>query len=206
MPAINTKVDICNMALGHLGNRNTVTNIDTPRNDKETTFSLWYDITRQGLLKTLMPNFALARIIVSQKTAPAFGYAYAYEYPQRCLKMLGIGDIDCKGNVKYTVEDNLILTDQLYENGMPIRFIDDIKDVNAMSPEFVMTLSVELAKRVALSVTQDQGKLSAILKLLPAEMANTSGLNAQENPPIRKSSSRFRASRAVNVSDQHFKK
>jgi len=157
--AINSKVDLCNMSLGHLGNYGTITDIDTPTEDKEITFALWYDISRQTFLKMTMPNFALDRRVVSRRsTLPPFGtdlgYQYAYEYPNDCLKLLGIGEVMEKEN-NYAVEGRNIWTDELYENGLPIRFIKDITDVTVMSPEFKMTFSVYLASNVALEITQD---------------------------------------------------
>lgn len=202
MAAITTKVDICNLAIGGLGNRNTITNIDTPKNDKEIVMALWYDITRQLLLKTLMPNFALDRVIVSAKAVPAGysgSYAYCFEYPVYCLKLLGIGDIDQKGDISYAVEGNSIFVNEEFPNGMPIRIVRDITDVPSMSTEFVITLASELGKRTALPITQDPQKKAGAIKDAQLETANATGLNAQENPPIRKSTSRFRQSRYYNV-------
>lgn len=204
MPAITTKVDICNLAIGGSGNRNTITNIDTPKNDKEIICSLWYDISRQLLLKTLMPNFALNRIVVSAKTVPAGyvkAYLYAFEYPQRCLKLLGVGNIDCTDpNNTPTVENGLIFTNTAYPDGMPLRIIDDITDVTAMSPEFIIALAKDVEKRITMAISQDPGKKKAAAQEAAMEASNATALNAQENKPVRRSVSRFRNARFVNQS------
>lgn len=208
MPAINSKIQICNLANGSLGNRNSINNIDTPRTDKELVYAQWYDITRQYMLKVLMPNFALNRMIVSQKTVPAgyaASYGYAYEYPTRCLKLLGIGDIDCIKNPP-TVENNLIFTNTLYTGGANIRFIDDIDDVSAMTPDFIFSFSAVLGKCTALSTTQDPAKKASMLKDAVSEIANSTALNAQENKPIRRSYSRFRAARYGRIVRQDEKR
>jgi hypothetical protein len=193
--AINSKNDICNMALSHLGNYGTVNDIDTPTNDKETTFALWYDITRQATIKLLMPNFALARKTVAKiVTTPAFGFKIVYEYPNDCLKLLGIGDINEK-DYNYAVEGNRIYTDYEWPDGLPVRYLKDIKDVNTMSPEFKVEFSFELAANVALPITQDPQKAALIIKQLPEKRASLSGLNAQENKPIRVSRSQFKQAR-----------
>lgn len=202
MSIITSKVQICAMALADLGNRNSITNIDTPSNDKEVICAQYYDIVRQYCLKTMMPNFALNRIIVSQKAVPdgyVDSYLYAYEYPVRCLKLLGIGDIDCTNGNQPTVENGLIFTNMLYDNGMQIRFVDDITLVPSMSAEFIMYFVKELAKRIALAITQDQGKKKAASQDAQAEALNASALNAQENKPIRRSVSRWRQSRQFNL-------
>lgn len=197
--ALTSKIDLCNLSLGHLGNFGTISNIDTPSNDKEITFALWYDISRQTMLKMLMPNFALARKVVAQVITPApfgnaQGYQQAYEYPTDCLKVLGIGEVKDKEN-NYAVEGNLIWTNEPYPDGLPLRYIKDIEDVTMMSPEFKMTFSLFLASNTCMDITQDANKAKLLLQLLPEKISTLSGLNAQENMPIRKSVSRFRASR-----------
>lgn len=208
--AINSKVDLCNMALGHLGNYGTVDNIDTPTNDKETTFALWYDISRQTFLKMVMPNFALKRRVVSSKVEdPPFGtdlgYQHAWEYPNDCLKLLGIGQVQDKKN-NYAVEGRLIWTEDDYESGLPIRFISDYKDVATMSPEFKMGFSVFLASNAAMDITQDPSKTNTMLKMLPEKMAHITALNGQENMPIRISHSKFKQARWHGFADVTGKK
>lgn len=208
MAAITTAEQICNLALSGLGNRNTVNNIVTPKTDKELVFALWYDICRQWVLKTMMPNFALDRIVVSQKTVPAGyvnDYAYAWEYPNSALRILGMNSIDCI-DTPPTVEGNLIFTNTPYPDGLTLRVVKDITDVTIMSVEYIIQLAKELEKRTAAAITQDPAKKAAAAKEVVAEAANTTALNAQENKPIRRSTSRFRQARAYNVSTQPSKK
>lgn len=197
--AVTSKVDLCNMAVGHLGNYGTISNIDTPSDDKEVTFALWYDISRQNYLKMSMPNFALDRRVVSKVVKPPpfgidLGYQNAYEYPSDCLKVLGIGEVKDKEN-NFAIEGKDIWTDQVYDTGLPLRFIKDITDVTMMSPEFKLNFSIFLASNVCMDITQDVQKAKLLMTLLPEKLGVLSGLNAQENMPVRKSVSRFRASR-----------
>lgn len=212
MSAIQTKVDICNIALGDLGIRGSIENIDTPKKDNEIICARYYDVTRQYLLKTMMPNFALNRIVVSAKPVPTGyqdAYGYAFEYPVRCLRLLGVGNIDMQadsGADVPTVEAGLIFTNTAYDNGMTIRFIDDITDVSAMTPDFIFTLAKEIGKRIALPVTQDLSKKKIVTQESSTEQLNMSALNAQENKPIRRSISRFRQSRQFNIPDNPSKR
>lgn len=197
MAAINTPEWICNLANGSLGMKNSINNITTPISDKEKNFALWYDLIRQYLLKALMPNFALFRLIVSQVTLPAgyVGfYGYAYEYPVRCLKLLGVGRIDDVRSPP-TVESGMILTNDLYTSGMPIRIIDDVDDVTRFTPDFIMAFVFVLGKCTALASTQDSSKKTSMMKDALQEFLNTTAQNAQENKPIRRSTSRMRDSR-----------
>lgn len=202
MSAIQTKVDICKIALGDLGIRTTIENIDQPKKDNELICALYYDITRQNTLKSNMPNFALWRDVMSQKTVPlgyVKAYAYAFEYPVDCLRLLGVGDIDLMDSnytgEKPTVEGNLIFTNTNYPDGLPIRYVRDVTDVGAMTPDFIFTLAKEIGKRISLPVTQDTTKKKIVTQEAKEEQLNMSAMNAQENKPIRRSTSRFRASR-----------
>lgn len=199
--AITSKVDICNLALGHLGNYGSVTNIDTPVGSKETTFALWYDTTRQMLLKKMMPNFALARRIIAAATVSVpFGYENVFEYPTDCLKVLGLGDIDMRAEYVFNVEGGYIYTADSWTDGLELRFVRDITDVNSFSPEFKLAFAAELAKNVAMDITQSPEKAVLLEKVLPGRLMELSSLNAQENRPIRVSMSRFKQARTSNVS------
>lgn len=193
-----SKVDICNMALSTLGNYETVTNIDTGTNDKELIFATWYDNSRQALLRNTTPNFALKRAIVAQLVAePVFGYAFGYQYPSDCLKLLGIGNIEDKQN-NYSVEAGVIYTDDDYEDGMPIRYIKDEKDVTKFTADWAELLSWYLAGNVCLPITQDNSRKQYIDGLLSLKMSTVGSLNSQENKPIRVSRSRFKAARNID--------
>lgn len=203
---INVSSDICNLALGALGNFGTIGDIDTPTNDKERVFALWYDVCRQFTLKLQMPNFSLQRAVVAQlASVPAFGYSYNYALPPNCLKVLGIGEVRHKHN-NYNVEGGCIQSDDPYPNGMPVRYIMDVTNVNAFSPEYIILLADYLAAYTCLSVTQDAGKSKALMEALPAKINIASGLNAQENRPVRINRSRYKEARFNGAPDYLDKK
>lgn len=192
------------MALSHLGNFGTVNDIDDPKNSKEITFALWYDVTRKAILRTTMPNFSLSRRVVAKKSiTPAFGYPIAYEYPSDCLKVLGFGEIDEK-NSQFTVESDendeiTIFVPTEVTAGLQLRFIRDVEDVSRFTSDFKIMLSAQLAANVALDITQDLRKATKIEKSMTAMMLQLSGIQAQENPPIRKSISKFKQARRFDV-------
>lgn len=209
--AANSSADICNMAVSSLGNYGTINDIDTPTNDKERACAIWYDVCRQFVLKMLMPNFALARELVAQLSeTPAFGFAYAYEYPSYALKVLGVGNIEDKEN-NYVIETistgaQAIFHDTDYDEGMELRFIRDITDISRWSPEAKILFSQYLAAYTCLPITQDVAKANKLMAALPAQISSASSLNAQENRPIRISNSRFKASRFADNPNYESKK
>lgn len=204
MSAFNSKVQICNLAAGAQGLKNSINNIDTPKSDKEIVFAQWYDITRQHVLKFLMPNFALQRVILATlpevPAAYANEYQYAYAVPQNCLKVLGLGPINSQ-ETKPTIENNTIFTNVLYANGAPLRFIANEEDVTKFSPDFIMTFASILGKMTAMVNTQDPSKKASLLKDAMQEWTNSTAQNAQENKPMRMSRSRFREARRTNNPD-----
>lgn len=204
MPAFNSKVQVCNLAAGAQGLKNSINNIDTPTSDKEIVFAQWYDITRQQVLKFLMPNFALARQILAPLPAVPAAYAceyrYAYQAPSNCLKVLGLGPIDSQ-ETKPTYEGGVIFTNVFYTNGPTLRFIADITDVTQFTPDFIMTFASILGKLTAMVNTQDPSKKASLLKDAMQEWTNSTAQNAQENKPMRMSRSRFREARRTNNPD-----
>lgn len=208
MSIIVSKEQICNMAAGHLGNYETINSITNPVLDKEKVFALWYDITRQALLRAVMPSFAMQRRRVSAvpSAAPAFGFENVYERPSDCLRVLGVDEMYLKNSNDYVVEGDYIYTKDEYEDGLPIRFIYDEQTVTKFSPEFCMLFSWELAANTALAITQDQSKANSIRAMLPAKYAELGSISSQENKPLRISNSRFREARFYDVSRNPQKK
>lgn len=197
MASINTPEWICNLANGSQGLKNSINNITTPRTDKEINFAQWYNLVRQYLLCTLRPNFALYRLKSSKLTVPdgyVDYYGYAYEYPVRCLALLGLGAVDCTRDPP-TVESGMIFTNTFYEDGAPLRIIDDVTDVTRFTPPFTMAMAFVLGKVTALSNTQDPAKKASLMKDALQEFLNVTAQSAQENKPVRVSHSRFRTAR-----------
>jgi len=194
------------MAISHLGSYGTISDIDTPTTDPEITMSLWYDVALQTFLKISIPNFAMARKRVAQVSeTPPYPFLYSYEYPSDCLKVLGIGAVEDKKN-NYTVEGRRIYTDVLYDEGLPLRYIKHYTDVTTMSPEFKVSFSWYLASLTCLEITQDKEKMKFLEEIIPQKISNLSGMNAQENMPIRKSVSKFKESRRTGYATDQVKR
>jgi len=205
---INVAEGICNMALGLLGNYDSISSIESPKSDHEILFSLWYDVTRQALLKEVMPNFARKRKFVAAvdiAIPTGFGYQTAYEYPADCLKVLGAGDVDIKDNT-YTVEAGYIYTDENYGDGFPLRYVADETEVSRYGAEFKMLLAMSLASVVGLSVTQDVEKVGAVRQSLAQMKISVASINSQENRPIRVERSKFLQSKTCDVTTSKYKR
>jgi len=208
--ATTSKVDICNMALGRLGNYSSISNIDTPTASNETTFALWYDTTREALLKTVMPNFAVSlRTIPQLSTDVPYPFTYAYQYPSDCLKVLGIGAVEDKENnytINGTESGKVIYSDVLYSDGLPLRFVRNVEIVGNMDSDFKILLSIALAANVALDITRSASVVQTMEQLLQVKMMDATALNAQENRPIRISRSNYRHAKITGHGLQDIKR
>jgi hypothetical protein len=183
---MRTKVEICNLALSCLGEKSTVENIDNPTKQSEIVCSKWYDVSRRTALRQLMPSFARKRDIwaVDGDYKPAFGYDFAYKYKNECLKVLGLGNI---GDVRndYAVEDSHILVNENYGEGLPVRYVADIKDLSVFTDDFVQMFAWFLARDICTELTSSSQKYAEIEQILDKKIQQFCSVDAQENKPIR---------------------
>lgn len=183
---METKVTVCNLALSRFGNKGSVEDIDQPKKQTEIVCAKWYDISRKSALKHMMPNFARKREIWARDIGftPAFGYEYAYKYKADCLKILGIGNLYEKRN-DYSIEGEHLLINELFEGGIPVRYVTDVTNANKFTPDFIQLFSWFLARDICIELTSSDAKYQQIESILPQKIAEYCGVDAQENPPIR---------------------
>lgn len=192
---MKTKIDICNLALARLGDKQSIEDIDNPTNQLEMTLSRWYDISRRSALRTMMPSFARARkkwILSNFK--PAFGYTYAYKCPNDCLKVIGIGEADNPDN-NYVVEGGYILTNSDYKGELPVRYIKDVEDVALFDDLFVELFSLLLAFNIAPEVTENANIITYLSNTIKTKTAEALAVAGQENKPIIVKNSRLSVAR-----------
>ncbi len=212
MGVVNVAEEVCNIALGKLGVRDTVLNIDDPDTPLEKIFAKVYHSIRQLALKEQKPNFAIRRRTVAENSAVSVtpSDAYAYEYPADCLALLGVGEQEEKENT-YWVEGysgGLVIysKEDFTTDGMDIRYIHDVSDVSIFSAEFVLVFAAMLADRTSYEITEDDTKKQIISADKKAEKASAASLNAQENRPIKINNSKFMAAKKVGLGVKNYEK
>ena len=155
---MSSKVDICNLALGYLGN-SPIENIDIPAKSEEFTCKIWYDIIRKQALIDIKPNTANSRKLLPKLSeAPAFGYSSQYNLPNDCLFLYGIGNAEEKCYTDYILEENTIQTDYVSTEStatLPIRYVKDEQDTTKFTSDFVLYLALALAVELAYSINKD---------------------------------------------------
>lgn len=200
--APTSKVDICNLTMDHLGG-GIIVNIDTPETEQEIKCARWYDATRRALLRAHPWVFARARFQASRDvTTPLFGYADAYNLPNKLLRLNFIGD-DALRDFKrgYAFEGRQLLLNNSGAASINIGFTDDVEDVTKFDPLFVDLFAVEIAWRPAFAFTL-KPSLKKELRLTREELrVEAKAVNSQERPPIRIERSKFRAARQMLTSN-----
>ena len=184
-----TEVDICNLALAHLGDDATIATIKPPEGSAQAEKAArFYPIARDSLLETHTWNFAAKRSNLALTVNTIEQWDYAYAAPADMMSPVAIispsaqNDYatrmsagDTPGNLtanfaptivagqytpqQFAIEGSLIYTNQ--ENAM-LRYQAFITDPSLFSPLFVLTLSWNLASMLAGPVIKgDQGAAEA---------------------------------------------
>ena len=181
-----TEIDICNLALAHLGDDATIASIKPPEGSAQAEQAArFYPIARNTLLEFHTWNFASKRTTLATVNNTIDQWEYAYAAPADMITPLAIlsptaqndyatrmSSGDTPGGItsnysptilaghytpqQFVIEGNLIYTNQ--ENAL-LRYQSLITDSTKFSPLFVVTLSWHLASMLAGPIIKgDQGR------------------------------------------------
>ena len=184
-----TEIDICNLALAHLGDDATIASIKPPEGSAQAEHAArFYPIARNTLLETHTWNFAAKRASLATTTNTTEQWEYAYVAPADMMTPLAIisptaqndystrmSSGDTLGGItsnysptivaghytpqQFAVEGDYIYTNQ--ENAI-LRYQSLITDSTKFSPLFVVALSWHLAAMMAGPIIKgDQGMAEA---------------------------------------------
>lgn len=88
---MSSAVDICNLALAHLGDEATVSSIDPPEGSAQAEHcQRWYPVARDTLLEMHDWRFATKRVLLALTTSDTFEWGYAYALPSNMLRALKV--------------------------------------------------------------------------------------------------------------------
>ncbi|SDC68991.1 hypothetical protein SAMN05428966_102122 [Massilia sp. PDC64] len=100
---MSSEVEICNLALAHLGDSATVASIDPPEGSAQAEHcARWYPVARNSLLELQEWHFATTRTLLAELVNPFPQWQHAYARPADCLKLLAILPSDATGDVAQT--------------------------------------------------------------------------------------------------------
>jgi hypothetical protein len=166
-----TEVDICNLALAHLGDTATVASLDPPEGSAQAEHcARFYPIARDGLLEMYAWGFATKRVQLALLTNSWTEWDYTYAQPSDTVNIIAVlppsatddysqalvnvpvvsaggsyvpQPFSCEINNEGTP---IILTDQ--EDAV-LRYTALVSDTGNFSPLFITTLSWYLASMLA---------------------------------------------------------
>ncbi len=177
MPTLTelSEVAICNLALQDVGRGLAITALDE-NTQAARVCRLRYPFARDACLRAYDWNFAAARAsLPALATAPAFGFANAYELPPDCLFVRTVGEAD---DCTWLVESGALLTD----DGAPLKitYTRAVTDPVLFDPLFAETLAVRIASEIAVSLTESTAKAQALWQVYQQKLAEARRRDALE--------------------------
>ena len=86
-----SEVDVCNMALSHLGVSQGIQSLTPPDPSAQgQACALWYPKMRNWLLRAAPWNFAYVSQALASDATVFPGYGYAYQYPNDCVQLVAV--------------------------------------------------------------------------------------------------------------------
>lgn len=148
-------VDICNLALGHLGDRGTVASIDPPEGSAQAAHcARFYPMARDALLEMHPWRFATRRKALALLEVGAWTWAFAYAEPSDLLRTVAVlppDAIDDSAAQPYDIElaDSGVRTILTNQEGAVLRYVARGVDSASFPPLFVDALAWLLASYLA---------------------------------------------------------
>lgn len=188
-----SKVDICNLALSHIGAR-SITSLDEST-EQARQCSLLFETCRDSVLRAHEWNFATRIKPLAQiANEEAVGWTFVYQYPTKCLY---IRRLFTEATVKSAKPDEFKQviasgnTRAIAANieGAYIEYTEQVVDPAAYDTAFVEALSYKLAAELAQPLTGKAELSTAMLSVYRAMIEDAKRANASEGyeEPVKSS-------------------
>lgn len=183
-------VQICNMALSHIGAGPLISSISPPDGSVEAGYcATFYDIARTELLEPGTWSFALKRATLAPVTNASEVWTYAYALPSDCLRALRIlrpslavtvfnqDEValrqDDRDGAPFDLEAQVLYTDQA---DAVLVYTIDVTDTARFTGSFTATLSYLLASYLAGPIIKgnEGARLSDAMRSRAMAMADVS--------------------------------
>jgi hypothetical protein len=154
-----SKVEVCNMALSHLGIGKTIGNLDTEKSQEAISCRLFFDRAMNATLRDCEWSFATKTVTLSLvEEDPTDEWAFSYRYPSDCKYfrriLSGIRNDSRQTKVSYRVVSDtvgqLIYTD---EEDAIAEYTKKIETVANWPDDFVLALSARIAVYISPRLT-----------------------------------------------------
>ncbi len=187
-----SKIDICNMALAHLG-QEPISSMGQ-EDERARRCSLFYDPVRKEVLRTHNWSFAgtvCSLSLLAKKEGAA--YLYTYAYPQDCLFLRRVFGAAAKNTPFKEIFDQ-DLHARVILSGLDqakAEYTRDVNDENLFDPAFIKAFSLALAADLALALTGDQNLAQQMLQKYSLTLQEARRSNMSERVDVHKGRSAF---------------
>lgn len=194
---VQTAVDICNIALDHLGEKSNIANIDNPETDNEHLCARHYYVVLEYVLRNYVWNFAITRKVISRdpQNTPEFDYSDAYSLPQDFVRLVNFNNNESLVGAEYDISGSHLLLNNDGASSVRLRYIRRVEDVRLFDAGFVHLFSLYLALNIAYKKTSKQTLMDRLAKQIELAEAKIVSIDGQERPPKRIQKSRYRRAR-----------
>lgn len=181
---MSSSIDICNLALAHIGDEASVSAISPPDGSIQASHcARFYPIARDQLLEMHAWSFAVTRVTLAATGTPPDQWAYQYAFPANALKILKVlpegvaTDEESEDFELETLSDGtrVILTNAELATA---RYIKQVTDTTKFTPLFVSALSWSLASMLCGPITKDLAKKEGAYKTFLVEFGRAAASDA----------------------------
>ena len=172
-------VEICNLALGHIGSDANIASIAPPDGSAEAGYcARYYPLARKLTISLAQWSFATTRKQLAQVTNASVVWLFAYAQPADCIKpyrVLKSGATNEQDGASFTIEGGVVYTN---EAEATLVYTRDITDATKFTPEFVSALSWMMASYLAGPVIKGNEGANAAVKLRERAIVETRSASA----------------------------
>lgn len=174
-------VEICNRALDAIGVQ-PITAFDEATKQGGLC-RRYYPQVRDDVIRSHPWNCALARAsLPALVDGPTWGYAFAYQLPSDCLRVLAVNAADPFEH-PWKVEGRSIVTDR--EAPVGILYLRRIDDSGFFDPMLVSAIAARLAMELAQPLTSDAGLRKQMEMEFQSRLRAARSADGQEGTPSR---------------------
>ena len=186
MLSLSSTVEICNLALAHLG-QNAITSLDDPDSKSARELQKIFNITKDTVLRAKDWNFARVKTALSELSGQeGYGWDYVYAYPARCLAIRKVFDdienYKVKG-VEYEVGYIPAINAKVIfcnNESAYATYTYQITDTTLFDKSFIMAFSFLLASQVAKPLTGNDDIAKLMLQLYGSLVSDASRIASKE--------------------------
>lgn len=188
-----SKIDVFNMALGHIGVNSTVAD-EQERSPERVACSRFWDQCRDALLayKSMPWSFSLSIVPLAEIATQSERWAFRYRYPSDCINIVDLVlDSDLHSmhgqrvpyQVAFEADSRVILTNLERAHAV---YVKRITEVERWPATFVEAMSYRLAAMIAMPLKNDAGMRNDQLELAErfAQIAMADMLNESAQDEI----------------------